>query len=78
MSGLLLIAFILLLLSIGGFGWGTWYINNHPFGGLASMFGSPDPAYNAAQISIVVGIFIFIVGLVLLIVSLVRKGPNKG
>ncbi len=64
----------LLLLSVGAFFWGNWYMDNHPFIGIGVAFGMSDTTYTIAKTAVYLGVLGFILGAGLLIAGLVRKG----
>ena len=77
MNGLLKSAIIVLIVSVAAYLWGSWYVNAHPFGGVASMFGASDSTYSIAHSSVLLGVLGFLLGLGLLIAALVRTNTRK-
>jgi len=65
---------VLLLLSVGAFFWGNWYMDSHPFIGMGVAFGMSDTTYTIAKAAVYLGLLGFILGVGLLIAGLVRKG----
>jgi hypothetical protein len=74
MSGLALIGFFVVVLSVAGVLVGVWYLNQHPYAQVSTFFtGRTDPLYSLAQLGVVGGILLFLVGVVMLVAGLVQK-----
>jgi len=76
-NGLMNLAIFVLTVSVVGFLWGRWYTNEHPFLGMASVFGASNPTYSIASNAMILGVLGFLLGLILLIAALVRGGSRK-
>jgi hypothetical protein len=71
-NGLLTSAVILLLVSVGAIVGGVYYRQNHPWEGVAGLFGDGSSPYAVAGWALGLGVLVFLVSIGMLVAGLVR------